>query len=452
MFTFTASRQKAAVTDRELLVSRSVGTYKVQFVFSEDWDGLEKHAVFKAIGIKTITVDLDDDNLIIDVPWEVLTKAGARLVLGAYGALGDTLIIPTVFANMGVVHEGVPIEEQNLTPYPGSKYDELVDQIEGRADNLLLANNILRLRSGTEVLSEVPIYTPGEDETTPVPGPQGDPGQEGPPGPQGPQGEPGIPGLPGPPGADGKDGEQGPPGPQGPKGDKGDKGDPGEQGPQGVKGATGATGPQGPMGATGATGPQGPQGIKGDRGPQGETGPQGPEGPQGNRGLKGDPGERGEQGPRGVKGEAGDTGPQGPKGEKGDPGPKGEKGDPGESIPKGLISMWSGSAIPSGWLLCDGQNGTPDLRNRFIYGAIDTAAIGQIGGETTHILTQEETPLREHSHRLSTNVGGANTLTGISRVSSGTSTYFSTDNASFDDVVGHNNMPPYFVLAFIMKS
>ena len=39
-------------------------------------------------------------------------------------------------------------------------------------------------------------------------------------------------------------------------------------------------------------------------------------------------------------------------------------------VPSGAILMWSGSSdlIPDGWLLCDGTNGTPDLRNRFVVG------------------------------------------------------------------------------------
>jgi hypothetical protein len=51
-------------------------------------------------------------------------------------------------------------------------------------------------------------------------------------------------------------------------------------------------------------------------------------------------------------------------------------------IPTGIISMWSGSiaSIPSGWFLCDGANGTPDLRNRFIVGAGSTYAVAATGG------------------------------------------------------------------------
>lgn len=59
------------------------------------------------------------------------------------------------------------------------------------------------------------------------------------------------------------------------------------------------------------------------------------------------------------------------------------------AIPVGLIAMWSGSiaSIPSGWALCDGSSGRPDLRNRFIVGAGSTYAVGATGGATTSIPT-----------------------------------------------------------------
>lgn len=54
-------------------------------------------------------------------------------------------------------------------------------------------------------------------------------------------------------------------------------------------------------------------------------------------------------------------------------------------IPSGLIAIWSGStgSIPSGWSLCDGTGGTPDLRNRFVIGAGSTYSVNDTGGSTT---------------------------------------------------------------------
>ena len=67
-------------------------------------------------------------------------------------------------------------------------------------------------------------------------------------------------------------------------------------------------------------------------------------------------------------------------------------------IPSGVICMWSGesTAIPSGWHLCDGSNGTPDLRDRFIVGAGSTYKVKDTGGEASHTLTTNEMPSHNH--------------------------------------------------------
>jgi hypothetical protein len=74
------------------------------------------------------------------------------------------------------------------------------------------------------------------------------------------------------------------------------------------------------------------------------------------------------------------------------------------SIPSGVITMWSGSiaSIPSGWFLCNGANGTPDLRDRFLVGAGNTYAVAATGGSANATLVS-------HSHTVSasgTTAGG----------------------------------------------
>lgn len=67
----------------------------------------------------------------------------------------------------------------------------------------------------------------------------------------------------------------------------------------------------------------------------------------------------------------------------------------------GVIVMWSGSVatIPSGWVLCNGSNGTPDLRDRFVVGAGSTYSVGDTGGAASNTLTTSQLP--SHTHSLS---------------------------------------------------
>ena len=71
-----------------------------------------------------------------------------------------------------------------------------------------------------------------------------------------------------------------------------------------------------------------------------------------------------------------------------------QKEFPSKLLPKGVIVSWFGSIeeIPKGWALCDGNNTTPDLRNRFIIGGGDKYDIGQKGGNSFIVLDKSNLP------------------------------------------------------------
>lgn len=66
--------------------------------------------------------------------------------------------------------------------------------------------------------------------------------------------------------------------------------------------------------------------------------------------------------------------------------------------PSGIIVMWSGPLddIPSGWKLCDGSDGTPDLRDRFILGTADGEEPGYEGGSHEITLSIDQLPAHDH--------------------------------------------------------
>lgn len=67
----------------------------------------------------------------------------------------------------------------------------------------------------------------------------------------------------------------------------------------------------------------------------------------------------------------------------------------------GMIILWSGSAdnIPDGWVLCDGNNNTPNLTDRFVLGAGAQYEVGATGGEESHTLTIDEMPSHNHENQ-----------------------------------------------------
>jgi hypothetical protein len=144
----------------------------------------------------------------------------------------------------------------------------------------------------------------------------------------------------------------------------------------------------------------------------------------------------------------------------------------GSGFPSGGIIIWSGSSasIPSGWLLCDGTNSTPDLRNRFVVGAGSTYAVNATGGSADAIVVSHThtTTVTDpgHTHASSTGQGflTRNTSAGDA-LNGGSDWLFSNINSTASKTTGitvsanttgssgtNANLPPYFALCYIMKS
>ena len=150
----------------------------------------------------------------------------------------------------------------------------------------------------------------------------------------------------------------------------------------------------------------------------------------------------------------------------------------GAGFPSGGIIMWSGTiaTIPSGWYLCNGSNSTPDLRNRFVIGAYSdttgvayttiTGANTQTGGTKdaivvshTHTATSTVTD-PGHNHTVTSsssppyNAGG-NAVFGPATQTTSTATTgitVATTNSTTGSSGTDQNLPPYYALAFIMKT
>jgi len=158
------------------------------------------------------------------------------------------------------------------------------------------------------------------------------------------------------------------------------------------------------------------------------------------------------------------------------------------ALPAGVITIWSGSsgAIPTGWLLCNGTSGTPDLRDKFVVGAGSTYAVAATGGSANATLVSHSHTITitdpghdhtanvtdpGHTHNLPGGTSSGGTIqtqlgvnsTASNGVSSSNTTGITVDNVSnttgitaSSNTQGSSatnaNLPPYYALCYIMKA
>ena len=162
MIRLSAAKAELAIVENEVVTSGAQRFFACAFALSEDWDGLNRTAVFRA-GTRSVSVLLGGDNT-AEIPWEVLQTPGITLHIGLYGAGADGLVLPTVWAEIGMIRPGAYPGGDALPPTPGA-YDQLVE----------IAENAEKIAQSVRDDADKGAFD----------------GEPGPAGPQGPQGEPG---------------------------------------------------------------------------------------------------------------------------------------------------------------------------------------------------------------------------------------------------------------------
>ena len=146
------------------------------------------------------------------------------------------------------------------------------------------------------------------------------------------------------------------------------------------------------------------------------------------------------------------------------------------ALPQGCIIMFNGTTAPTGWAICNGSNGTPDLRNRFIVSTGSSYSINATGGQNSVSLSTAQMPSHDHDadasvsdpghkHQLRGGVDDSDSMPArvapsdqnsnlrtdaMQDATTGISVSIDIDNEGSGSA--HENRPPYWALTFIMKT
>lgn len=495
MIELRAEKSRLWLAKTEPVVSGQVDTIEVKIDFSRDWDGLKKTIVFRS-GREARDVLLVDNATQCKVPWEVVSRPGGTLRIGVYGIRGSETVLPTVWCDVGRIVPGAEPAGNTSARYEMDTFARIVDLYEGARN---AAQSVRDDADAGKFNGRAFTYEDfTAEQLAALQGPRGETG------PVGPQGVQGVPGPTGP---------TGPSGAKGDKGDKGERGEQGAKSggtPRVSATSVNSNGYTYTATVSEITGTELVDGTAlfvrfSDGAGDGShdvtlnvngTGAfsvmrQSHFGNTFNIGSIADGdandwlylvynevegiwvvdnwllpnGEDHYANPVIVKnGGTGKTSVTSGSYLVGNGTGALQEKTPAEVlehieaapaaavVPIGGIILWSGArnAIPTGWALCNGQNGTPDLRDRFVIGAGLAYTVGATGGEETVTLTGKQMPAHTHSigvASIAQKSGGT--------FRAGTGNYYagvSGESGETGQGAAHNNMPPYYALCYIMRT
>lgn len=155
-----SGKSSLTVLQKDIITSGSVNAYEVKFQFDNDWDDMERIAVFR-VGKKSVSIALDDANT-CKIPWECVCEndIGKEVLVGVYGMIDTTVVLPTVWAGLGNLKEGCSLGSTALPATP-SIAEQILAQVLSARDAVFSA-----IRANGGVIPDI-----GVDDGEPEPEP-----------------------------------------------------------------------------------------------------------------------------------------------------------------------------------------------------------------------------------------------------------------------------------------